>query len=364
MAINEFDQYMLNGLLNKQFQELQKDGLKIDLGAVYNGMVLGYAVDAARRGDSGAVEDFVNSIGNVLFPTEGVDDPMWPNAAKAAFKRSVFGLIDYYMEEDREMYVKAFYEQWNPDMLSQRLDELWSHVTLYNVCEMMTQLASKASNDVDFIHTEEDDSSDEKDYLTLFFDATNALPTNKLRRAIQNQDNMLRAMAGSEKTIASVYRIVLTMMRFFTANSSDVRANQLDFIKMVFKRVLQARKVKYAIRSYKVVYHKTDDDISRLDSEKFAKNIMAAVNEMIVADSKLCMRQELRDAVSELDAAFESDGIVDDDIVEPDDIIAPDDMDDIVDMESQFLSDDLEANADLQKVLDENGRIVGWILLS
>lgn len=181
---------------------------------IYN--PLGYAVDAARRGDNGSVEDFVNSIGNVFFPTEGADDPMWPNAAKAAFKRSAFGLIEYYMEEDREMHAKAFREQWNPDILSQRLDELWGHVTPYNVYQMMTQLASKKSNDADFIHIEEDDPSDEKDYLTLFFDATNALPTNKLRSSVRNQDSMLRSMAGSEKTIASVYGIALTAMLFFT----------------------------------------------------------------------------------------------------------------------------------------------------
>lgn len=53
MAIDKRSYYMLNERLNKQFQELQKEDVKIDLGTLYNGMisdVLGYAVDAARRG--------------------------------------------------------------------------------------------------------------------------------------------------------------------------------------------------------------------------------------------------------------------------------------------------------------------------
>ena len=67
---------------------------------------------------------------------------------------------------------------------------------------MMTQLAAKKSKDASFIHLDKDDPTDEKDYLTLFFDATAKLPNNKLRTSVQNQDNSLRAMAQSEKTIA------------------------------------------------------------------------------------------------------------------------------------------------------------------
>lgn len=188
---------------------------------IYN--PLGYAVDASRQGNTQKVEEFVNSIGDVFFPTDKADDPMWPNAANAAFKRSALGLIDFYQEEDQEMRLRAAREGWNSSVLNQRLDELWGHVTLYNVYQMMIQLASKKSDDPDIIHIEDDDPSKEKDYLTLFFDATAALPRNSLRTSVNDEDSSLRAMAGSDKTIASVYGISLTAVKFF----ADIRISRL-----------------------------------------------------------------------------------------------------------------------------------------
>ena len=180
---------------------------------IYN--PLGYAVDAARRGNNQATEEYVKTIGDVFFPPDKSDDPMWPNAANATFQRSALGLIDLYMEEEREIRIKAESQGWSVSRLNQTLDELWGHVTLYNVYQMMTQLASIKSTDTDLIRISENDTSDEKDYLTLFFDATRMLPTNALRTSIHNQDDSLRAMAQSDKTIASVYGISLTAIKFF-----------------------------------------------------------------------------------------------------------------------------------------------------
>lgn len=208
---------------------------------IYN--PLGYAVDAARQGDNQKVEEFVNTISEVFFSAKGSEDPMWPNAASAAFKRSAFGLIDYYMEEDRQMRLDSIKRHEDPTILNQKLDEMWGHVTLYNVYQMMTQLSAKVSSDPNIVlvkpeeieayesakenirnnpnikNPEETISQLEvkqKDFLTLFFDATSELPINALRTSAVNQDNMLRAMAGSKKTISSVYGIALTAMLFFT----------------------------------------------------------------------------------------------------------------------------------------------------
>lgn len=167
---------------------------------IYN--PLDYAVEAARKGDNRHVEEYVKTIGDVFFPPDKSEDPMWPNAANAAFQRSALGMIDYYMEEDRELREKAQRSHWSSTQLNRALDKSWGHVTLYNVYQMMTQLAAKKSKDASFIHLDKDDPTDEKDYLTLFFDATAKLPNNKLRTSVQNQDNSLRAMAQSEKTIA------------------------------------------------------------------------------------------------------------------------------------------------------------------
>lgn len=181
---------------------------------IYN--PLGYAVQAARQGDYGKMEDFINNVGGVFFPTEGADDPMWPNAAAATFKRSALGLIDYYMEEEAELRDRAIQEKWNADKLTRTLDVLWGHVTLYNIYMMMTSLAPKKSSDASLIQFEDEPEVEEKDYLTLFFDATERLPQNSVRIAAINNNRTLRTMAGSDKTIASVYGIAMSTMLFFT----------------------------------------------------------------------------------------------------------------------------------------------------
>lgn len=141
---------------------------------------------------------------------------MWPNAANNAFKRSAFGLIDFYLEEEKRIRKQAELEGWPEKILMQKLDDLWGVVTLYNAYQFFVVLSSKKSTDLETIRVNEDDPSKEKDYLTLFFDATAKLPQNEMRKLVQNTDNALRAMAGSDKTIASVYGIALTAMSFFT----------------------------------------------------------------------------------------------------------------------------------------------------
>ena len=211
---------------------------------IYN--PLGYAVTASRQGNSQQVEEFVANIGDVFFPPDKSDDPMWPNAANAAFKRTALGLIDYYQEEEREMQKQAIKEHWSQAVLDNRLDELWGHVTLYNVYQMMTQLASKKSDDPKKIKIGEDDTASEKDYLTLFMDATNALPQNDLRTAVRNQDQSLRAMAGSDKTISSVYGISLTAVKFFADEkisklTSGRPSQNFDIVGMAFPRRFEVR---------------------------------------------------------------------------------------------------------------------------
>lgn len=212
---------------------------------IYNPM--GYAVEAARKDDNSKVEEYVKAIGDVFFPTENADDPMWPNAANATFKRSALGLIDFYKEEDMEMRERARKEKWPDVILNQREDELWGHVTPYNVYEMMTQLAAKKSSDADFIHiANTDDDSEEKDYLTLFFDATKALPHNALRNAVGDEDASLRAMAGSDKTISSVYGISLTAVKFFADEkirnlTSGLPSQNFDMVGLAFPRRIEIR---------------------------------------------------------------------------------------------------------------------------
>lgn len=227
---------------------------------IYN--PLGYAIDAARQGDNQKVEELVSSIGDVFFPTEKADDPMWPNAANAAFKRSALGLIDYFQEEEREHRIKASRLKTNPAVVDQQLDEMWGRVTLYNVYQMMTELASHKSSAIDMIHIKDDDPSEEKDYLTLFFDATNELPKNALRTSTANQDNSLRAMAGSDKTIASVYGISLTAMLFFADEkisrlTSGRPSQNFDMVGLGFPRRLGVRFEPAYLKKYNLSSQRT-----------------------------------------------------------------------------------------------------------
>jgi len=132
------------------------------------------------------------------------------NAANNAFKRSAFGLIDYYLEEEKQRRRQAELSGKPEKVLMQELDDMWGKVSLYNAYQLFVVLSAKKSSDEAKIKLSDDEQVKEKDLLTLFFDATSKLPQNEMRKLVQNTDNALRAMAGSDKTIASVYGIALT----------------------------------------------------------------------------------------------------------------------------------------------------------
>ena len=212
---------------------------------IYN--PLGMAADAAREGDTAKMAEYVNNIADVFFPLDGGEDPVWPNAANNAFKRAAYGLIDYYLEEERELRALAARTDMDPKILDKRLDEMWGKVTLYNCYQLFVQLTAKKMKnpiklveqrlqsgefgdpegddfDSDAYYTEMSaaeeraflwDDKPELDQLTLFFNATAALPRNSMRTEVANADNALRAMGAAEKMLASVYGIAITAMSFF-----------------------------------------------------------------------------------------------------------------------------------------------------
>lgn len=213
---------------------------------IYN--PLGMAADAAREGDTMKCALYVENIADVFFPLDGGEDPVWPNAANNAFKRAAYGLIDYYLEEERELRAHAARTDMDPKVLDKRLDEMWGKVTLYNCYQLFVQLsAKKIKNPVKLLESrakrgefgdpqgEDFDSEaydaereiaqrkaflwedkDELDMLTLFFNGTAGLPQNSMRTLVSNADNALRAMGAAEKMLASVYGIAITAMSFFT----------------------------------------------------------------------------------------------------------------------------------------------------
>ena len=213
---------------------------------IYN--PLGMAAQSAREGDFTKCAMYVENIAEVFFPVDGGDDPVWPNAANNAFKRAAYGLIDYYLEEERKYrnecnaaIAKGKYI--DPQVIETNIDNMWGKVTLYNCYQMFTQLTSKKipnpakefatkmkSGGFEGVPEEEVAAEAEKanmmsdlwngapeaDCLTLYFSATEKLPNNSMRTLVSNVNNALKAMAGAEKMMASVYGIAITAMSFFT----------------------------------------------------------------------------------------------------------------------------------------------------
>lgn len=208
---------------------------------VYN--PLGLAALAAREGDFTQCAAYVVGIANVFFPVEGADDPLWPNAANNAFKRAAYGLIDYYLEEEKKL--KAQYEG-KPNgakLLAKKLDEMWAKVSLYNCYQFFVRLSSKKrlnpvkeldqridagefedAEDGELEREQERankmaelfDGQDSMDMLTLYFNASAKLPVNGVRTLMMDADQSLRSIGGAEKMLSSVYGIAVTAMSFFT----------------------------------------------------------------------------------------------------------------------------------------------------
>lgn len=223
---------------------------------IYN--PLGLASQAAREGDMSKCGEYVDNIAEVFFPKDAGDDPVWNTSASNAFKRAVYGLIDFHLESERELREHAAATNMDPETLEQRLDEMWGQVTLYNCYQLFVQMASKKkknpeveleermkriksgdfSADEDAIYkdlTEAEldaefgdlidrarvqsapwEGAKEADALTLFFNATQILPKNTMRTMVENTHNSLRSMGGAEKMLSSVYGIAITAMSFFT----------------------------------------------------------------------------------------------------------------------------------------------------
>lgn len=251
---------------------------------IYN--PLGFAAESAREGDFTKAASYIENIGDIFFPKEGADDPMWPNAANNAFKRSAFGLIDYYLEEEKRIRKQAEIEKKPEKVLLQELDDMWGKVTLYNAYQLFVVLSAKKSVDPEIIKIDEDENVKEKDFLTLFFDATSKLPQNEMRKLVQNTDNALRAMAGSDKTIASVYGIALTAMSFFTdptistltsgKPSQNFDAKGLSFPRRAGVRFASEYLEKYKLVGLQSVWSAYEDPKfeKKLDDKKFGHTQM------------------------------------------------------------------------------------------
>lgn len=239
---------------------------------IYNPLAM--AAESAKEGDRVKCAQYIENIADVFFPKDGGDDPVWPNAANNAFKRASYGLIDYYLEEEKELRLFAERTNMDPKVLESKIDRMWGKVTLYNCYQLFVQLTSKKLKNpaVEFTkkakageldHLSDDEYNEqleeveikskvlwedkpETDLLTLYFNATAALPKNDMRTLVGNANDALRAMAGAEKMMASVYGIAITAMSFFTdptisTLTSGTLSQNVDLAGLSFPRRLGVR---------------------------------------------------------------------------------------------------------------------------
>lgn len=223
LLVKNYVRATVRGLQVVQFNLI--NAMKTD---IYNPLAM--AADAAREGDNTKCAMYVENIAEVFFPLDGGEDPVWPNAANNAFKRAAYGLIDYYLEEEKAMRRLAERIGMDEKILEQKVDEMWGKVTLYNCYQLFVQLSSKKMKNpaIEFAakakNHEFDDLPDDvykaelervtaksalwedkqdADLLTLFFSATDALPRNSMRTLVANSNNALKAMGGADKMMAS-----------------------------------------------------------------------------------------------------------------------------------------------------------------
>lgn len=243
---------------------------------IYNPIIM--AAQSSREGDFTKCAAYVENIAEVFFPLEGGDDPVWPNAANNAFKRAAYGLIDFYLEEERKYRNEcnarmAKGEYVDPQVMEMHIDAMWGKVTLPNCYQMFTQLAGKKITnpvkefaakmkageyegvDEDIVAADAErayshavlwNGASELDCLTLYFNATDKLPRNSMRTLITNVNNSLKSMAGAQKMMASVYGIATTAMSFFTdptiaTLTSGTPSQTVDLAGLSFPRRLGVR---------------------------------------------------------------------------------------------------------------------------
>lgn len=160
----------------------------------------------------------IDSIVEMLFPDNG---EIWNPAAGNMFRRAVYLLIDYYLEQ--EAYIRHIgHKNGTPqDIVDYNVDKNYSKLTLFNVYNLIGELAAKVSKDLDFINVDPSAPPvSEKDLLTLAFDAMSMLPTNPLRSKAITANNAIKQIASAQQTIAGIYATLLTGLSVYADDTA------------------------------------------------------------------------------------------------------------------------------------------------
>lgn len=190
----------------RNFEITQFNLMNPNLTDVFNPLI--NAIQEFRRDNAVKGTAIIDSIVTTLFPDNG---EIWNPAAGNMFRRAVYMLFDYYIEQERYIRYLAYKNNTPQEVLDYEIDKLYSKVTMYNVYAMIGELAAKVSKDLNLINLDPDaPPAQEKDFLTLIFDATTMLPRNSLRSLAITANNAIKQIAGAQTTIAGIYATLLT----------------------------------------------------------------------------------------------------------------------------------------------------------
>lgn len=160
----------------------------------------------------------IDAIIMTLFPDNG---EIWNPAAGNMFRRAVYMLFDYYIEQEKYVRYVGHRDNVPQEIIDTEIDNLYSKVTLFNVYKLIGELASKISKDEQFINVNPDDPPvTEKDLLTLMFDAMAMLPTNDLRTKAITANNAIKQVASAPQTIACIYATLLTGLSVYADDTA------------------------------------------------------------------------------------------------------------------------------------------------
>lgn len=188
------------------FEIVQFNLMHPHLTNVYNPLV--NAVQAFRQNNPVKGTSLIDSIVDTLFPDNG---EIWNPAAGNMFRRAVYLLFDYYIEQEKYLRYLAHKNNTPPEVVDAEISKLYSKVTLANVYALIGELAASVSKDLDFINVNPDlPPVNEKDLLTLMFDAMSMLPLNELRTKAITANNAIKQIAGAQQTISGIYATLLT----------------------------------------------------------------------------------------------------------------------------------------------------------
>lgn len=188
------------------FDVVQFNLMNPNLTNVFNPLI--NALQKFRRDDAVKGTALIDNIVETLFPDNG---DIWNPAAGNMFKRAVYLLFDFFIEQEKYIRYLGYKNNVAPEVIEESIDELYSKVTLYNVYVLIGELAAKISKDPKFINVNPDAPPEsEKDLLTLTFDAMAMLPTNTLRNLAIVANNAIKQIATAPQTIAGIYATLLT----------------------------------------------------------------------------------------------------------------------------------------------------------